>query len=110
MNGFRLTNYINDLNQQIYASVEQIKHRSSKADINKNTSHDFLDSQYRVSEAPYNLLSGDVNWSLQNISYDTEKNSDYIVSNYKYASNVIKEPRIIIDLMFKNNREFDFKV
>ena len=38
MNGFRLTNYINDLNRQIYASVEQIKHRSSKADINKNTS------------------------------------------------------------------------
>ena len=110
MNGFRLTNYINDLNRQIYASVDQIKHRSSKADISRKASYDFQADDYKVKEAPYKLLSGDVNWSLQNISYDAKKNSDYIVSNYKYVNNVIKEPRVIIDLMFKNNREFDFKV
>ena len=113
MTKFYLHNYLDNLHQQIYSSVDKIKRNSQKNiqysadEIYKNNNYHY---SYQIEGQPYQLLSKELNWLMHNqlVAYDS--NGAYVAASYHQADNVLQEPKVLIDFMFKNNREFDFKV
>ena len=103
--------YLNSLHQQIYTSVERIKRNTQILDFTKQDSenNNATSSKSRVEKYAYKLLAEDTIWSLQTNNI-TSQESSYITSSYQSAKDVMQEPTILMDFMFKNNREFDFKV
>ncbi|MBQ9731569.1 MAG: hypothetical protein IJV97_00575 [Alphaproteobacteria bacterium] len=114
MSSFHLRNHIQNLHQQINRSVDKITQRSSQQnadyDFSQSSENSFYYNNYRVEGQHYKLLSVEVNWSLHNHSANVLNTSQYASSSYTQASNVIKEPTVLIDYIFPNNKEFDFKV
>lgn len=112
MSRLYLDDYINNLQQQIYSSVDRIKQRSSfpaaSSEPEEKESGGFYRS--RVEEYAYRLLPGAVSWQLQEGAAAEQGGSAYAAGSYRQAGEVLREPTVLIDLMFKNNREFDFKV
>ena len=104
-------NYISSLHRQIYASVERIKRNSETPDAPITDKVDDKDTnpRSRIEEYAYKLLAEDISWSLQN-DYTTSQEISYMNNSYRSAKNVLKKPTVLIDFMFKNNQEFDFKV
>ena len=103
--------YLSKLHQQIYTSVERIKHNSETSDFAKQDNENKDNSLFRnrVEKYAYRLLAEDINWSLQTNNI-TGQESSYITSSYQSVKDVLQEPTVLLDFMFKNNREFDFKV
>ncbi|MBE6452363.1 MAG: hypothetical protein E7012_02605 [Alphaproteobacteria bacterium] len=110
MSDYRLHNHINKLHQQINYSVEKLKHRSLSSFESSSEEHLHQKFPYQVEGHLHHLLSGEINWSLQTHNYSTENSFQYVSSSYSYADNILKEPTVLIDFMFPNNQEFDFKV
>lgn len=113
MTKFYLHNYLDNLHQQIYSSVDKIKRNSQK---NNFSSSDEISGSnnyhysYRVEEQSYQLLSKELNWLMHNQSVKYNQDNTYVAISYHHADKVLQEPKVLIDFMFKNNREFDFKV
>lgn len=114
MSSFYLRNHLQSLHQQISHSVDKIKQHSSQTDfstdLTQDTEKSFCSNHYRIEGQAYQLLSVEVNWSLQNHLNIEDNASQYASSSYIQAKNVLQEPTILIDFMFPNNKEFDFKV
>ncbi len=111
MNRLLANDYINSLHQQISHSVETIKKRSSaKSEILGDASEKSFSSEgSRLNNYSYRLLSSSTAYQLTG-KYDNHIGTTYAADSYRYASEVIKEPKVLVDFLFKNNREFDFKV
>ncbi len=111
MNSLSDNNYIDTLHQQISKSVDTIKKRSSaKTETIKNVFEQPLVSEnFRLNGGSYRLLSASTAYQLVG-EYDSRVETGYVTDSYRYAAEVIKEPTVLIDFMFENNREFDFKV
>lgn len=103
--------YLSKLHQQIYSSVDKIKRNSKSTEFHNNekSENEILAHRSRVEEYVYKLLPEEVSWSLQN-SYPAKLETTYMANSYQSAKDVLQEPSILVDFMFKNNREFDFKV
>lgn len=111
MNRLYVNDYINNLQQQISYSVAKIRQQSSSSQPAADSASDEdYRRQSKVDSYAYNLLAEDISWSLQGQMSAPNENSGYVSASYQYAGNVLKEPTVLIDFMFKNNREFDFKV
>lgn len=110
MSSFYLRNHIQNLHQQINHSVDKIKQHSSYSQSSQSREEDTYLEHYRVEGQFYQLLSGDVNWSLQNQKDGMKNNFQYVSQSYTYAKDILKEPSVLIDYMFPNNKDFDFKV
>ena len=115
MSRMHVNDYISSLHQQISYSVEQIKSRSNSRttitdDKNSEKAYDYGYS--RLNNYAYNLLSASVSYQLSDYtSWDELKpTASYAASSYSQADNINREPTVLLDFMFKNNREFDFKI
>lgn len=113
MSRFYLNNYLDNLHQQIYSSVDKIKRNSQKNNFSINDekakSNNYHYS-YRIEGQSYQLLSKELSWMMHNQSIKYNQDNAYITTSYHQADSVLQEPKVLIDFMFKNNREFDFKV
>lgn len=111
MNRLLANNYIDSLHQQISHSVETIKKRSSAQSeaFSKASEQSASNESSRLNNYSYRLLSSSTAYQLTG-QFDNHIGTTYAADSYRYASEVIKEPTVLIDFIFKNNREFDFKV
>lgn len=111
MNRLSANDYINTLHQQISHSVDKIKKRSfpKTETVREGTKKSFVPENGGVNNYSYRLLSGSTAYQLIG-QYDNRVESAYAADSYRYASEVMIEPKVLIDFIFKNNREFDFKV
>ena len=112
MNRLSLDDYINNLQQQIYSSVDRIKQRSSfSAPLREDgESESGGRRNSRVESYAYRILPGEVSWQLRENPAPGQSANAYAAGSYRQAGDVLREPTVLIDFMFKNNREFDFKV
>ncbi len=112
MNRLYGNDYISNLQQQIYSSVDKIKQKSSGsfAASEERADEGSRENGHRVENYAYRLLPGEVSWSLQEGAAADHGGSTYAAGSYRQAGEVLREPSVLIDFMFKNNREFDFKV
>lgn len=112
MSRLYVNDYINNLQRQISYSVVKIRQKSGTAQsLTKDSStEEAYSGQSKVDGYAYSLLAEEISWSLQGQMSAPDENSGYASASYQYAGNVLKEPTVLIDFMFKNNREFDFKV
>lgn len=103
--------YLSKLHQQIYSSVDKIKRNSKSTEFHNSekSENEVLPYRSRVEEYAYKLLPEEVSWSLQNC-HPAKLETTYMANSYQSAKDVLQEPSILVDFMFKNNREFDFKV
>lgn len=112
MNRIGVNNYINSLQQQIDSSVDKIKQKSA-APYSSGEEQEKEDANgfgRRIESYAYRLLPGEISWSLGAESLKMADGAAHAAGSYQQAAEVMREPTIRIDLMFKNNREFDFKV
>ena len=112
MSRLYINDYINNLQQQIYSSFARIKDQSSFETTSKGKEEADWSRFYegQVKGYAYQLLPEEISWQLQsNTDVDRESNA-YAAASYKQTGNMLKEPTVLIDFMFKNNQEFDFKV
>lgn len=117
MSRLYINDYLSNLNQQISTSVERLKLKSGRFNPSENTS---LNNQGETSSYNYQALNGypyhllETSVSYQMSHYNSQQSefqsSQYAADSYRQTSEVNKEPSVLIDFMFKNNREFDFKV
>ena len=113
MSRLNLNNYLNNLQDQIYSSVDRIKlkqNSSDRASFIRDTKEECGYYFHRVENYAYQLLPENISWSLQTDNKQSLSENLYATTSYQQAGDVLKEPTILIDFMFKNNREFDFKV
>lgn len=111
MNRLGVNNYISSLQQQIYSSVDKIKNKSAGSFADTAADKDAENgTNRRVESYAYRLLPGEVSWSLGAESQGENGGAAYAAGSYRQAGEVLQERTVLIDLMFKNNREFDFKV
>lgn len=108
MSRLYINDYVNNLQQQISSSVAKIRRQSSfaRSDQQPETSN----GRAQVEGYAYQLLPGQVTWTLQEEMAAETGTERYAAASYRQAGDVLKEPTVLIDFMFKNNREFDFKV
>ena len=112
MSRLYINDYINNLQQQIYSSVVKIKDQSSFETTPKGKEDADWSRFYegQVKNYAYQLLPEDISWKLQS-NMDVEAGGNaHAAASYRQAGEVLKEPTVLIDFMFKNNQEFDFKV
>ncbi len=103
---------LNELQRQIYSSVERIKkHSGDQWKGLENIPDGNAFQEKGLKSYAYKLLSSSISYQLTNMfSADSDLyTSDYAAGSYEQASVVNKEPTILIDFVFKNNREFDIK-
>ena len=113
MNRLYLNNYLDNLHQQISTSVDKIKRNSQKNNfsvIDEKYDDNNYHYSYRIEGQSYQLLSKELNWMMHSQSFNNNQDDSYAATSYHQADNVLREPTVLIDFMFKNNREFDFKV
>ena len=112
MNKLYLNDYLSNLHRQISVSVEKIKHNSGQNKLlNHNEDKKSYYSEYNsLQNYAYNLLDTEVSYQLLNNEINLNTDSLYAASSYKNSSQILKEPTVIMDFMFKNNQNFDFKV
>ncbi len=98
--------YVDSLHRQIYASVEKIKNQPSSQRF--LTESETPDLRQQVRNYAYRVLNEEISWTLQQTEISGSAN--YAAGSYRQAGEILRPPTVLIDLMFKNNREFDFKV
>lgn len=108
MSRLYINDYVNNLQQQISSSVAKIRQKSSY----NQPAESLVSSDYRarVEVYAYQLLPGQISWTLQESTTVDVGTDSYAAASYRQAGEVLKEPTVLLDFMFKNNREFDFKV
>ncbi len=112
MSRLYINDYINNLQQQIYSSVAKIKDQSSFEAPSKGKEEADWERFYegQVKSYSYRLLPEEISWQLQSNTNVDKGSNAYAAASYKQTGNILKEPTVLIDFMFKNNQEFDFKV
>ena len=111
MNKLYLNDYLANLHRQISVSVEKIKQNSNTNRFSNNQSNSFQSFEnYGLQNYAYNLLNSEVSYQLLNNNINLSSDNAYAAASYKSNGQILKEPTVLIDFMFKNNQEFDFKV
>ena len=112
MSRLYINDYINNLQQQIYSSVAKIKDQSSFEAPSKGKEEADWGRFYegQVKSYSYRLLPEEISWQLQSNTEIEASGNAYAAASYRQAGEVLQEPTVLIDFMFKNNQEFDFKV
>lgn len=116
MNRLNLNDYLSGLNRQISTSVAKIKGRdeavsgANGSSEDKETEANTTSSQLGASR--YTLLDSGVSYLLSDWGSLQPQRTDsvYASESYRFSRDVNKPSTVVIDLMFENNREFDFKV
>ena len=107
-----LNSYLSSLQQEISVSVDKIKYKKVFEDSKDYALRGEVASYGyggQLSERAYSLLKSDVSYHM--MSYSGQQiDASYVSDSYDYVSRVNKPSTVLIDLMFSNNREFDFKV
>lgn len=106
-----VNDYLSSLQQQIAVSVDRLKYQSAAAAKENRPQEDDLSYACggRLREKAYSLLKSEV--SYQMLSYAGQSaDAAYAARSYTAAAGVDKPSTVLIDFMFANNREFDFKV
>lgn len=112
MDKLYLNDYLSQLHRQISGSVEKIKRNSGtfeRQDEPKNENWGGT-GQQGIENYAYKLLDSGVSYQLLGYGTENRVNTAYAAASYGNAGQVLREPTVLIDFMFKNNREFDFKV
>ncbi len=111
MDKLYLNDYLSQLHRQISGSVEKIKRNSGTFERqNEPTDEDWGGGRQGVENYAYKLLDSGVSYQLLRYGTENSVNTAYAAASYGNAGQVLREPTVLIDFMFKNNREFDFKV
>ena len=118
MNNLYLNDYLSALTSQISGSVERLKARESSSRQNTPAFEAGEDVRPRYDELnslrnyAYNLLDSTVAYQMFEQAGEAAgpTDSSYAAGRYQSAGQVLRRPTVVIDFMFKGNREFDFKV
>lgn len=118
MNNLYLNDYLSALTSQISGSVERLKARESSSRQTAPAFEAGEDSRPRYDEPhslrnyAYNLLDSTVAYQMfeQAGEAGNPADSSYAAGRYQSAGQVLRQPTVVVDFMFKGNREFDFKV
>lgn len=112
MSQFYVNDYINNLQQQIYSSVAKIKDQSSFETTSKGKEEADWSRFYegQIRSYAYQLLPEEIIWQLQSNMAVEAGGKTHAAASYRQAEEILKKPTVLIDFMFKNNQEFDFKV
>ncbi len=111
MTRLQINDALTSLQRQIAVSVDRLKY---KTDISRDGEdvaaggNAYADAA-RLHEKAYSLLDSDLSYQL--FSYaEHGVDASYAAKSYVYAAEVNRPSTVLIDFMFANNREFDFKV
>lgn len=112
MNKLVLNDYLSSLHRQISVSVDKLKDKNSAPQSAETGTGDGALQSYRygVSERAYSLLDSDVSYQMFSYGGRQGADSSYAAQSYSSVAKVDKPSTVLIDFMFENNREFDFKV
>ena len=113
MSRLNLNNYFNNLQDQIYSSVDRIKLKQSSSDranFAETSTEEYRYYYNRIENYAYQLLPENISWTLQTSGSPSLSENLYATTSYQQVRDALKEPTVLIDFMFKNNREFDLKV
>lgn len=112
MNKLVINNYLSSLQQQVAVSVDRLKSKTGyncSAEDDDNWQSQVYYNGIRLNERAYSLLDTSVSYSM--FSYvDYKIDAAYAARSYDIAAGIDKPSTVLIDFMFTNNREFDFKV
>jgi hypothetical protein len=106
-----INNYISSLQKQIADAAVKIKQKQGNlkfSDVNDIVSEDVFNRLSRVEADIYNLVDSDVMCTLA--EQQTLADSSYATEMYDTVAKTNNKSTVIEGLVFKNNREFDFKV
>lgn len=112
MNKLVVTDYLSSLQQQIAVSVDRLKAkevRNSPAEKDGGEQPTVYYGGARLNEKAYSLLETSVSYKMFSFA-DNRVDAAYAAHSYNAAAAVDKPSTVLIDFMFANNREFDFKV
>lgn len=116
MNRLNLNDYLSNLNRQISSSVAKIKGRDEtipgEGGASLNDEAEVQANSTQLSASRYRLLDSNVSYLLSDWTSLRPQRADsvYASQSYSFSRDVNKPSTVVIDLMFENNREFDFKV
>lgn len=112
MNKLVINDSLSSLQRQIAVSVGRLKAKEAQnypAEKEDGEPQPAYYSSARLNEKAYSLLETSVSYRM--FSYaDTQIDAAYAARSYNTAAGVDKPSTVLIDFMFANNREFDFKV
>ncbi len=106
-----INNYINNLQKQIADAAIKIKQKQTSvkfSDVNNVVSEDMFTRLTRVEADICNLIDSDAVCTLAEQRASTD--NGYAAEMYDVVSKTSDKSTVIEGLVFKNNREFDFKV
>lgn len=116
MSWLYVNDYLSTLNQQISGSVDRIKYKSGRFSAdNVSSSRESFENTERYQSLngyAYRLLETGMSYRLTALNSEQPQTADagYAACSYMESSRVSRKPTVLIDFMFANNREFDFKV
>ena len=116
MSRLYVNDYLSTLNQQISGSVDRIKYKSGRLSAdNVSSSRESFENTERYQSLngyAYCLLETGMSYRLTALNSEQPQTADagYAAGSYLESSRVSRKPTVLIDFMFANNREFDFKV
>lgn len=103
---------LSSLQKQIAVSVDRLKAKEAHNRPAEKEGREQPPAYYggaRLNEKAYSLLESSVSYRM--LSYaDNRIDAAYAARSYNVAAEVDKPSTVLIDFMFANNREFDFKV
>lgn len=102
--------YINSLQKQIGSLASKIvqKKQGEMPKFGAEVYEITLRTVSSVEDQSYNLVDAKAAYSL--IGQNVPANSEYVAETYQNNSKVDNSSTVVEGLVFKNNREFDFKV
>ena len=106
-----INNYISSLQKQIADAAMKIKQKQGNvkfSDVNDVVSEDVFNRLSRVEADIYNLVDSDVMCTLA--EQQDFADSNYAADMYDAVAKSNNKSTVVEGLVFKNNREFDFKV
>ena len=102
--------YISNLQRQITDAAAKVR-RSRIKDFPTAETQDSFPREYvwsKVDVQSYNLLDSNVHYLLT--ATDVPATTEYAADLYQSTADSIRKPTVVEGFVFKNNREFDFKV
>lgn len=105
-----INNYINNLQQKVAAAAARIKQKQQpkRTDGIFDEKTNEIRQSSGVENQAYKLMGSESAYAL--LGQTVPADSSYAAETYGYVSKVDKKPTVAEGLVFKNNREFDFKV
>ncbi len=106
-----INNYISNLQKQIADAAIKVKQKQGDvkfSDVDNVVSEDVFNRLSRVEADIYNLVESDAAFSLTEQRLPAD--NGYAAETYDTVAKANNKSTVVEGLVFKNNREFDFKV